>query len=187
MSRRNISRPILITVCISVLAGCVRTFFHGPVWINDDRPMVFPQFWAHGAAQADADGGAFDLEGVTLRALSVAKGDLFPRGGDGTCSSQPEAHTYRVIRQADLIFIHIRQDPGYCGREAADLDSDVAYAIRTDGKIMRRYFAGEIMKAALPWLDSDDGGTPISVQQLGGTDWPEVHPDAGADGGPPAP
>jgi hypothetical protein len=54
-----------------------------------------------------------------------------------------EAHTYRFIRQGDIIFIYIEEDLKYCGRQYPALDSGAKYAISRDGRILRRVIGSQ--------------------------------------------
>lgn len=145
-------------LCIAA-AGCVSlgNLFRHPVPVGDDRSIVFPQFFEHAPVEASAPGQPFELDGVTLRAMTLAADDFLPSTGTETpCTERREAHVFRVIRRGDIVFVRIDEDPAYCGLKHGGLDSGARYAVSTDGKILRRVLDGMEEYAGPP-----EGSTPV--------------------------
>jgi hypothetical protein len=138
----TMKRYLLLLVCIAV-AGCFRSHFQHLADIKEDRSIVFPQFFERPAVDVTQPGQPYQLDGVTLRAIAIAANDFLSPGRPGLpCVDQQEAHFYRVIRQGQIIFIRIDENPEYCGRKYGRLDSGAKYAISTDGRILRRVLDG---------------------------------------------
>jgi hypothetical protein len=124
------------------LAGCVQ--HPRPVPIENDRSIVFPQFFEQDAIEVGAKAEPYELEGVVLQAISIAANDFLPPSTkERPCGDRPEAQRYRVIRQGSIIFVRIDEDPAFCGGGYVSLDSGAKYAISTDGRILRRVVDGE--------------------------------------------
>ena len=71
-----------------------------------------------------AEGELYELDGVTLRALLIAVNDLLPPGAkDPACPNRPEAQSYRVIRQGNIVFVYVYENETYCGGSYLALDS----------------------------------------------------------------
>jgi len=138
-----------------VVSGCVHPLPARPSAVEEDPTVVLPQFFAQPPIVLGAPGQTAALDGVTLRALSVVVDDFLPsRGGEVPCMDRPEAHVYRVIREGDLIFIRVDENPTFCGRPHGRLDSGAKYAVRgSDGKILRR-----VLDGAEPYVAPEDGG-----------------------------
>ena len=122
--------------------GCVERP-EKPLWAN--WSIKFPQFYAQEPITVGADGGLFRLDGPTLQALQIAANDyLPPREGKRHCLDTQVGQEYRVIRQGDIIFVRIDENPKYCGGYLS-LDSGADYAISVDGGILRRVIGIEPM------------------------------------------
>ncbi|MGE6762707.1 hypothetical protein ACQKGO_32145 [Corallococcus interemptor] len=137
------------------LLGCARRPEPLSAPVLEDRTVRFPV-----SSDADAGVGApVVLDGETLRALTIVSQDLFPMGSAATsCDSRPESYTYRVLRQDGLLFVYVDENPAACGRRFPSLDSGAKYALRPDGRILRRVVDG---------VDADDDP------------WGAVLPDGG--------
>ncbi len=136
--------PHLPFVLAATLLGCVRSPSPPPTPVGDDKTITFPQFFENDATAVGVQGETFELDGEVLQALTIAANDFRPPGDQRTpCHHKREAQFYRVIRQQDVIFVYIHDNPAYCGRRYPALDSGVQYAISTAGRILRRMFDGE--------------------------------------------
>ena len=112
--------------------------------VENDRSIVFPQFFEQPAVELGAPGAPFELDGVVLQALVIAANDFVPPSDKArACGDRLEAHRYRVIRKGSTIFVRIEEDPAFCGGGYVSLDSGAKYAISTDGRILRRVVDGE--------------------------------------------
>jgi hypothetical protein len=146
--------PLIFSIAI---AGCIRSLFPQPPAVEDDKSVVFPQFFESTPIEVGTSGQPYQLDGVTLRALAIAANDFLPPGRtEPRCVDRQEAHVYRVIRQGEIIFIRIDENPAYCGLRHGGLDSGAKYAISTDGRILRRIFDGMD-----EYRGPIDGGTPV--------------------------
>jgi hypothetical protein len=126
------------------LSGCVRNPSPPVVSSGGETTIAFPDLARGDARRVGEEGAAHILDGVTLRALQLAAQDFLPPGPeDRPCWRRPEAYDYRVLRQGNVIFVHIHMAPGRCGREFLAFDSGAKYAISTEGRILRRAFEGE--------------------------------------------
>ncbi|WP_205525512.1 hypothetical protein [Pyxidicoccus trucidator] len=148
----------------------------------NDRSVTFPLTAAGEPLKVGSPGQAFDLDGEVLRALTIAADDLFPPGLPATtCRNRREAHTYRFIRQADVVFVYIEEDPAYCGQGFPAMDSGAKYAIGKDGRILRRVVDGIDEDDAIWRLKTPDGGVVTVIAEPGVV--PEVTtldaPDSG--------
>ena len=76
-----------------------------------------------------------------------------------------------VIRQGDILFVQISLDPALCADTA--LDGGVKYAIRTDGRILRRLFDGE-PESLEPEPPAKEPSTHVSSSQVGATAVPRA-------------
>jgi hypothetical protein len=153
------ARYLLVVLAFS-LAGCVRSPPSPPSPPTEgDRSIVFPQFFERPAIEIGAGGTPYELDGVVLRALTVAIRDFLPSDGKKKpCWDRPEAHRYRIIRQGDIIFIRIDDDLEACGLQYVSLDSGAKYAISTEGRILRRVLDGEPEELLAP--EPPDAGEP---------------------------
>ena len=148
---------LLLLAMATTLAGCVRTAGPRPVPVENDTSIALPRFFEQPAIAVGAEGSAAELDGVTLRAIMVAANDYLPAGDEERpCWKRQEAQRYRVIRQGDIVFVHIEDDPELCGMQYIALDSGVSYAVSIDGRILRRVFGGSPEGALIP--DSPDAG-----------------------------
>ena len=103
------------------------------------------------------------IDGPTLRALEVAAADFFPaQDAPRACIDTPAAHKFYAVRNGEVIYIAILQDPAYCGRAYPSLDAGVRYAISLDGRILRRLLDGE-PDLATGQADAEDGGTDSTL------------------------
>ncbi|HSP79486.1 MAG TPA: hypothetical protein VLQ93_13200 [Myxococcaceae bacterium] len=127
-----------------VLSNCLRGPAAPPPPLEEDESIIFPDFSERRAVMTDEQGQPYDLDGVTLRALTIAANDFIPPGSkERACWDRQEAHRYRVIREGNILFVRVYADPAACEREFLMLDHGVKYAISTDGRILRRLFTGE--------------------------------------------
>ncbi|NOK21540.1 hypothetical protein [Corallococcus carmarthensis] len=127
------------------LLGCARRPEPLSAPVLEDRTVRFPVSADAGVIQ---EGAPVVLDGETLRALMIVSRDLFPLGSAATsCDSRPESYTYRVLRQDGLLFVYVEENPSACGRRFPALDSGAKYALRPDGRILRRVVDG---------VDADD-------------------------------
>jgi hypothetical protein len=169
----------LSLLSVVTLSSCVRGAEHPGAPVEERQHVVFPQFYAQAAVVVGGQGQVYELDGVMLRALKVAAEDFFPpTSEERPCWQKPEAHLYRVIRQADIIFVLIGPDPSACRRKFLMFDSDVKYAISLDGRILRRGFDGEPEGSFGPESSDagrqgdDDSGQPVPTSAVG-TYWGE--------------
>lgn len=157
------------------LSSCARRPEPLSASVVNDRSVTFPLNAMGNTLKLGSPGQAYDLDGVVLRALVIAADDLFPPGRPVTeCRNKREAHTYRVIRQADVIFVYIAEDLAYCGRKVPVMDSGAKYAISTNGRILRRVVDGIDEDDAIWRLKTPDGGVVTVIAE------PGVIPDAAA-------
>lgn len=116
---------------------------------------------------------------MTLRAINVSADDFIrPDSEARYCWQKREAHRFNVIRRGDIIFVDVSLDLCYCDTALLPLDYGVSYAISTDGRILRRLFAGE----PEDWssLSSPDAGELgpeyyVDPSQVGATFGPVDH------------
>jgi len=170
-----------------VLLSCVRDRDSHRVVVEDDKSIVFPDFFQGGA---DGPGQPYVLDGATLRALMVASQDLFPADSRQLpCWERQEGHDYRVVRQEDIVFVYIYLSPARCGRKFLAFDAGVKYAISTDGRILRRIFEGD--PEGPPEVLSPDAGVQRTFREPGlpsiiqtpGDDPSRYLPSSWLDGG----
>jgi hypothetical protein len=172
-----------------LLSSCA--LFKKPA-LQEDTSIRFPNFHEHFATIIGETGKPYELDGATLRALTIAANDFIPPNGrERQCWERQEAHSYRVIRQGDIIFVQIGPDSRACERRVIPLDGGVKYAISTDGRILRRLFDGEPedLNPASDAAEQEPRGTPVPTSQVGGV-WGEPDPSflsSGFDRGTPAP
>jgi hypothetical protein len=170
----------LLLALAAILPGCVRTASPRPVAVENDTSIVFPRFFGQPAIEVGAGGGLHEFDGVTLRAIMIAANDYLPPSDEERpCWKRQEAQRYRVIRQGDIVFVHIEEDPEFCGLQYISLDSDVRYALSSDGRILRRVFAGGIEGALVP--EPSDAGERALPAQPSAT--PAEPPSTSQDGG----
>jgi hypothetical protein len=158
--------------------------------MEEDRSIVFPEFFEHFAQKVGESPGISELDGATLQAIRVAADDFLPVDTpEGACWQRRAAHRYRVIRREDIIFVRIDVDLDACDPKVLPLDSGVEYAIRADGRILRRVFDGEPVTrsgAAVHEMGAPvDAGGPALTPPPGAT-WGEPSPSIPAgwlDGG----
>ncbi|NOK12918.1 hypothetical protein [Corallococcus exercitus] len=137
-------KTLSILASALVLAGCMRAAVPAPAKYEEDPSITFPRFFAQPAVSLATEGTVYELDVDTLRALTVATRDLLPpQDATVSCGSRWESQQYRVVRQGDVIFIRIDEDPRACGRTQPALDSGASYAIHRDGRILRRLIDGQ--------------------------------------------
>jgi hypothetical protein len=200
----------LLLLLVITLSGCVRHPHPYSTPTEDDPSITFPRFFEQDAVVVGTSGALYELDGVMLRSMMIAAKDFSPPGGQSQpCWRRQEANSYRVIRQGDIIFVYVREDPRYCGRPYPSFDSGAKYAISSDGRILRRILdgqstglfdlapldGGDIGEPAepgvLPGFDTPGGGSTVSVplgRSDGGTGQsppesppaPPLNPDGGA-------
>ncbi|HSP78803.1 MAG TPA: hypothetical protein VLQ93_09755, partial [Myxococcaceae bacterium] len=135
------SLPLLVALAFT---NCVRSSGSPSEPLAEDSSIVFPNFFEQAAIGVDAEGALAELDGVTLRAITVAANDFIPPDSkERPCWDRQEAYRYRVIRQGAITFVRIFTDPTYCRRGFLMLDAGAQYAISRDGRILRRVFDGE--------------------------------------------
>ncbi|NOK22135.1 hypothetical protein [Corallococcus carmarthensis] len=162
-----------ILTSVLVLTGCLRASSPPPTKVEEDPSILFPAFFSQPAVPLGTEGTVYELDGDTLRALTVATRDLLPsQDTTVSCGSRWESQQYRVVRQGDLIFIRIDEDPRACGRTQPALDSGASYAIHRDGRILRRLIDGQPDVSA-----HADAGVPSTLGEPG-----SASPDALNDG-----
>lgn len=162
--------------------------------VENDRSVTFPQFFERDALAVGAAGEPYELDGETLKALTIAANDYLPPSDrDTPCWKRREAQLYRIIRQQNIIFIYIHENFVYCGRTYPALDSGVKYAISTDGRILRRIIDGQegglVGEAAIEKSDAGfvgELGTSPTFEALWNTPATSGHSDGGVDGGVPS-
>lgn len=136
MRLRNL--PLALTV---VLSSCALLQKPAP---QEDASIRFPDFHERFATTLGEQGKPYELDGATLRAITIAANDFTPpKGRDRQCWEKQESHRYRIIRQGDIIFVRISTDPVACEHKVLVLDAGATYAISTEGRILRRLFDGE--------------------------------------------
>ncbi len=181
-----------------ILAGCARHACPRPAPLGNDKSIAFPQFYEHPATHVGTGEVPYELDGVVLRALMVAANDFRPPGEeDPPCWARQEAQRYRVIRQGDIVFVDISEDPEFCGMDYISLDSGATYAISADGRILRRATGAEpdrILGASPP--DAGSQGAPIEPgpspamsppQNTPPIPWPGEQRDGGTGAASPVP
>ncbi len=174
---RTRSLPLALTV---ILSSCA--LFSKTPSLQEDTSIRFPDFHERFATTVGEQGQPYELDGVMLRAITIAANDFIPpNGAERRCWERQEAHRYRVIRRGDVIFVRISTDPAACEQKVLVMDGGARYAISTDGRILRRLFDGE--PEELPGSESPDAGaetvpgTPVPDSQVGNTTWGEPSPD----------
>jgi hypothetical protein len=171
-------RRLLILVAL-LASGCPRKPAPFSA-MEEDRSIVFPQFFEQFAQTVGVPGVIHELDGVTLQALRVAVDDFLPADTrEGFCWERREAHRYRVIRRADILFVRIDVDFAACDPTVLPLDSGVEYAISMDGRILRRIFDGEPRAPSTEAVP--DAGARVDAGEPGPT------PPVGATWGEPSP
>jgi hypothetical protein len=190
----------LLAVLGVTLSGCAWFMKPAP---EHDLSIRFPSFHERSAVLVGAQARIYELDGLSLRAISIAANDFSPPGGGAReCADKQESQRYRVIRREDIFFIQISLDSAACGYGV--LDGGARYAIHADGRILRRLFDGEpdTQAADVQGIQApSEQGTLVPSSQVGATtagtapDLPaawfqKASPDAGSpppEGGPPRP
>jgi hypothetical protein len=179
MRLRNL--PLALTV---ILSSCA--LFQKPA-PQEDTSIRFPDFREHFATTIGEQGKPYELDGATLRAITLAANDFIPPNGrEPQCWEKQEAHRYRVIRQGDIIFVQISSDPRACEPSVIPLDGGAKYAISTDGRILRRLFDGEPEDLSPDAGEQETRGTPVPDSQVGSTHRGKTDPNlpsSWSDGG----
>jgi hypothetical protein len=160
----------LILAAIILLTSCARSPSSPP--LKEDNSIVFPEFFERAGTLLEEPGVPYDLDGVTLRAITIAANDLIPPPlQDTPCWDRQEAYRYRVIRQGDIIFVRIYANTAYCQHNFLILDSGAQYAISRDGRILRRVYDGQPSAPVGPAAPDAGGpiysGEPISPSDIG--------------------
>jgi hypothetical protein len=179
-----------------VASGCPRNPAPRMMALEEDPSIVFPEFFERPAQKVGEPPGIYELDGATLQAIRIAAEDVLPVDTDeGPCWKRRAAHRYRVIRRDDIIFVRMDVDLAACDPKVLPLDSGVEYAIRADGRILRRIFDGEPRVSPVvlaPRTDTPvDAGEPRVAPPVGST-WGEPSPSIprgwldGGDGGTPS-
>jgi hypothetical protein len=153
MTKRGLS--LLVS---AALMGCVRSQMPVSARVEEDPSIVFPVYAEDSVVVVQPSAQPYVLEGGLLRALMTAAQDFLPPASkDVLCQDRIESQRYRVLRQGDLYFIHISEDPAACGKTWPSLDSGAWYAVDLEGRIRRRIVEGMPMDAAL------DGGVDAGL------------------------
>ena len=173
---------------VFVIAGCVWRAHPRVSSINNDTSIVFPRFFERSAVKVEAGAGPYELDGVVLRAISIAANDFLPPSDEEQpCWDRQEAYRYRVIRQGDIIFVRIIEDTEYCGSEYVAVDTGAKYAISTDGRILRRSIGAEPEETVERHPSEPDARPSAAGQHDGGANPPRPElpplPPAVPDGG----
>jgi hypothetical protein len=146
--------PLILVVTLS---GCVRSPGPPSTPVENDISIIFPDFPERDVVDVGAPGQPYELDGEMLRAVMIAADDFLPPGAKNPpCRNRQEAQRYRVIRQGDIVFVHIHEDHAYCGLSYPALDSGAKYAISIDGRILRRVSDGQ--PEEIIDLEPADGG-----------------------------
>jgi hypothetical protein len=176
-----------------VLGGCAASTPPDP---DLARPgSSFPEMFARESLAVGAPGQVYVLDGVLLRAMSVAADDFLPHEQEGqACWSRRTAYRFRLLREADIVFVRMDVDPRACGTGGLPLDGGVTYSVRvSDGVILRRLHDGEPNGSPAP--AAFDAGIPdaspeTSSMPVGDTTWGTPDPSFPAqwlDAGRPVP
>lgn len=180
---------------VAILSGCMRPPSPRTAPLEDDRSIVFPNFYEHSAVHVGAGSAPYEMDGVVLKAIMIAANHFRPPGtGEEPCWARQEAQRYRVIRQGDVIFVDISEDLDFCGLEYISLDSGATYAISVDGRILRHITGAHPDRIVSPApLDAGSQGTLNELGSPATMDTPQsmpLHPlrsglhDGGAGPGP---
>jgi hypothetical protein len=169
-----------------IAAGCARHVYPQPAQLGNDQSIIFPRFYDQPAIHVGAGDKPYELDGVVLRALMIAANHFRPPSEEEQpCWARQEAQRYRVIRQGDIVFVDISEDPEFCGMDYISLDSGATYAISVDGRILRRVTGAE--PARIFEGSSPDAGSQGGEQRDGGTGatspTPSLPPPAVPDAG----
>jgi hypothetical protein len=187
---------MLLFILPLLLTGCLRN--SSPTRQEEDKTIIMPDFYERFPDVVGRKGSLYELDGISLKALKVASDDFLPPEARArSCWDTQEAHVYRVIRQADIIFVRIDANPDACGRGLILFDSGVEYAISVDGRILRRRFDGEpngpLGQGAPDAGTQEPAGEPVPYSSIGVGRGEPVGPlpaflrrdgGAGLDGGP---
>lgn len=166
----------VLSLALSVfLVGCMRGRCPPPVPRGNDTSIVVPHF-LQPAIEVGAGEQMYELEGAVLRALVIAANDHRPPGEeDLPCMYRQERQRYRLIRQGDVIFVGIEEDPEACGLQYIPLHSGVTYAISADGRILRRVTASSLEGMT----DIESSHPPVPPAPPAGVEAPESEPPPG--------
>jgi hypothetical protein len=153
--------------------------------VENDRSIIFPQFFEQTAVEVGAQGAPYELEGIVLQAIMIAANDFLPPSAkERPCEDRQEAHRYRVIRQGNVVFVRIDEDPAFCGGGYVPLDSGAKYAISADGRILRRVVDGEPEFPHEPAIP-DAGMPPAPEELIDASSWDAGTLPESLDGGRP--
>ncbi|MFP2927415.1 hypothetical protein ACLESO_19890 [Pyxidicoccus sp. 3LG] len=163
-----------------VLFSCTRNQGWRPAPFEEDTSIIFPAFFEREAVQVGALEQSYDFDGVMLRAIAIAANDFLPPDSrERSCWNRQESYRYRVIRQGEVVFVHISADAEHCTPGPRMLDGGAKYAISSDGRILRRVFDGQPEQPLVP--EPVDAGAPEAPADasipVGDTTWGEpLHP-----------
>jgi hypothetical protein len=160
----------LLALSAASLLGCgyFRSLTSHRANVEDDPSIRFPAFFDRFPTQVGAQGESYQLTGDLLRAMSIAAEDYLPPSTPDTpCPSRRESQSYRVIQQQDIFFVYIYENHTYCGRQYPVRHSGARYAIRADGRILRRLIGDQ---------PESPGGTPDTDEGKGVKAEPGVYP-----------
>jgi hypothetical protein len=154
---------------LAVFYGCARSLYPPP---DEDPTLKFPPFYREFPVHVDKPGQVFELDGVLLRALVIAANEYTPPSNRETqCWEKPESLRYRFIRKDNIIFVEAIEDDAACEHKWIALDSGAAYAIRSDGRILRRLMGSQT--GELLGLDTSSGhSVPVPDSEVGSSTAP---------------
>jgi hypothetical protein len=154
-----------VFVLVTLLSACLRSPGSSPVTREDDKSIVFPQFFEHEAVRVSADAAIYELNGELLQAMMIATNDFLRADDKNQGCWERQGTRYRVIRQGEVIFVYVYRDLAACGLSYAAADLGAKYAISADGRILRRVVDGEPLE---PMMSKGlDGGRQAVPAELG--------------------
>jgi hypothetical protein len=160
----------LLLLAIIILSSCVRS--PSSPLLKEDNSITFPEFFERTGTLLAEPGEPYDLDGVTLRAITIAANDLIPPPlHDTPCWDRQEAYRYRVMRQGGIIFVRIYANTAYCQHNFLILDSGAQYAISLDGRILRRVYDGQSPASSGPSFPDAGGQGPSGLPSI-----PRINP-----------
>ncbi len=156
--------PILSLMFAGALVGCIRSSNPPKAPIENDPSIVFPPFFAYPTNEVGAKAETYVLDGAVFQAIQIATNDFLPSSDkERPCWDRPESQRYRIIRQGDIIFVRIDDNPEACGMDYIALDTGARYAISVDGRILRRLIDGEPEGPLGPEMPEEDLTPPAAA------------------------
>src|SRR4051794_31306791 len=109
------SARLFYLVSTVMLVGCPRAPGPPPVPVGDDKSIVFPQFFGQAPVVVGAAEKSYELDGSFLRAVALAANDFRPPTAEKQpCWASQQALRYRVVRQGNIIFVRVDEEPELC-------------------------------------------------------------------------